>query len=51
MRLYSYGQSIIASGDGIPDRDVPSVLEETKFWVMVQELGADVENIESARLQ
>ncbi|CAE7574564.1 unnamed protein product [Symbiodinium sp. CCMP2592] len=36
---------IVSRGGGVPDRDAPSVLEETKFWCVVEESRTDVSSI------
>ena len=38
--------SIVARGGGVPDRDAPSVLEETKFWCTVEETRVDSTKVE-----
>ena len=40
--------AIVARGGGVPDRDAPLVLEETKFWCTVEESREDSERIECA---
>ena len=50
MHLYSdlrkKVDAIVARGGGVPDRDAPLVLEETKFWVTVEESREDTEGVE-----
>ena len=38
--------AIVARGGGIPDRDAPLVLEETKFWCTVEESREDMDGVE-----
>lgn len=38
--------AIVARGGGVPDRDAPLVLEETKFWVTVEESRENTEGVE-----
>ena len=33
--------AIVARGGGIPDRDAPEVLEECKFWCVIEECRTD----------
>ena len=36
---------IISQGNGVPDRDAPHVLEETKFWCTVEESKVDTTTV------